>query len=195
MYKRFTDRVREGNYGKTAQFWLMYHLDVMAGQHLLQMAIQENNFCLRLHGLKRMLPFVFALNKQNYALCPLLGKLRCYTLWLPRAYSGKKHRLADVKSSNEDYKSNRTSRILSLERHVQRLSHVFFVLSEYVNHFDIDCLYSLSTGVAIDTELVDRILMPERSGKESYSAFLGEQTRVFKQQTSWPISKTIIVTV
>ena len=44
-----------------------YYLDVMAGQHLLHMAIQENNFYFRLHGLKRMLPFFFALNKQNYA--------------------------------------------------------------------------------------------------------------------------------
>ena len=31
------------------------------------------------------------------------------------------YRLADVKSSNEDYISNRPSRILSSERHVQRL--------------------------------------------------------------------------
>ena len=38
----------------------------MAGQHLLHMAIQENNSYLRLHGLKRMLTFFFALNKQNY---------------------------------------------------------------------------------------------------------------------------------
>ena len=34
----------------------------MAGQHLLHMATQENNFYLRLHGLKGMLPFFFALN-------------------------------------------------------------------------------------------------------------------------------------
>ena len=54
-YKRFRDRVREGNYGRTAQFWLAYYLHVMASQHLLHMAIQENNFYLFLHGLRRML--------------------------------------------------------------------------------------------------------------------------------------------
>ena len=67
MYKRFRDKVREGNYARTAQFWLVYYLDLIAGQHLLHMAIQEKHFYLRLHGLKRTLPFFFALNKQNYA--------------------------------------------------------------------------------------------------------------------------------
>ena len=49
---------------------------------------------------------------------------------------------------------------------------VLHVLSEeYVNPFDssldTDCLYKLSSGVAIDTKLADQILMTERSGEES----------------------------
>ena len=172
-YKQFRNRVRGGNYGKTAQFWLAYHLDVIAGQHLPHMAIQENNFYPRLHGLKRMLPFFFALNKQNYARYgslyvhylenldathPGLSVTFCqgqdrYPARLPTDQRGRGqtinrdvktagrikffvsdesailkwtlnrsaqavstaalYRLADVKSSNEDYKSNRPSRILS----------------------------------------------------------------------------------
>ena len=51
---------------------------------------------------------------------------------------------------------------------------VLHVLSEeYVNPFDssldTDCLYKLSSGVTIDTELADQILMTERSGEESSS--------------------------
>ena len=33
----------------------------------MRCGIQTNNFLLRLHGLKRVLPLMFALNKQNYA--------------------------------------------------------------------------------------------------------------------------------
>ena len=68
-----------------------------------------------------------------------------------------------MKSSNKDYKSNRPSRILSSERHVQRL---LYVLSEeYVNpldsSLDTDSLYNLSSGVAIDTEPADRNLLTQ----------------------------------
>ena len=67
LYENFKQDIRSGNYGKTAQFWVVYYLDIMANQHLLHMAVQENDFFLRLHGLKYLLPFCFALNKQNYA--------------------------------------------------------------------------------------------------------------------------------
>ena len=53
-------------YGKTSQFWILYYLNVMWNQHLLHFAVQKNNF-LRLHGLKRALLLMFALNNQNYA--------------------------------------------------------------------------------------------------------------------------------
>ena len=68
LYENFKQDIRSGNYGKITQFWVVYCLDIiMANQHLLHMAVQENDFFLRLHGLKYLLPFCFALNKQNYA--------------------------------------------------------------------------------------------------------------------------------
>ena len=67
LHENFKQDIRNGNYGKTAQFWVVYYLDIMANQHLLHMAVQENDFLLRLYGLKYLLPFCFALNKQNYA--------------------------------------------------------------------------------------------------------------------------------
>ena len=67
LYENFKQDIRSRNYGKTAQFWVVYYLDIMANQHLPHMAVQENDFFLRLHGLKHLLPFCFALNKQNYA--------------------------------------------------------------------------------------------------------------------------------
>ena len=66
-YNRFKENIRHGDYGKTAQFWLLYYLDLMFNQHLTHYAVQANNFTLRLHGLKTALPFFFALNFQNYA--------------------------------------------------------------------------------------------------------------------------------
>ena len=66
-YNRFKEKIRHGDYGKTAQFWLLYYLDIMFNQHLTHYAVQTNNFMLRLHCLKTALPFLFALNLQNYA--------------------------------------------------------------------------------------------------------------------------------
>ena len=56
-FVEYKDEVRKGNHGKTSQFWLVYYLDIMQNQHLLHTAIQTNNFYLRLHGLKTMLPY------------------------------------------------------------------------------------------------------------------------------------------
>ena len=67
-YNRFKERISHLDYGKTAQFWLLYYLDIMFNQHLTHYAVQTNNFMLRLHGLKTALPFFFALNLQNNAM-------------------------------------------------------------------------------------------------------------------------------
>ena len=66
-YSQFQEQVRQGHYGKTSQFWLVYYLDIMRNQHLIHTAVQSNNFSMRLSGLKNMLPYMFVLNKQNYA--------------------------------------------------------------------------------------------------------------------------------
>ena len=65
-YSQFQEQVRQGHYGKTSQFWLVYYLD-MRNQHLIRTAVQSNNFSMRLSGLKNMLPYMFVLDKQNYA--------------------------------------------------------------------------------------------------------------------------------
>ena len=39
----------------------------MQNRHLLHTAIQTNNLYLRLHKLKTMLPYFFAMDRQNYA--------------------------------------------------------------------------------------------------------------------------------
>ena len=66
-YSQFQEQVRQGHYEKTSQFWLIYYLDIMRNQHLIHTAIQSNNFSMRLSGLKNMLPYMFVLNRQNYA--------------------------------------------------------------------------------------------------------------------------------
>ena len=65
-FLNFKQKVRDGNYGKTAHFWLMY-LDLYKHQQLAHLAIQGNNFDLRLASWKYLLPFYFSLDKQNYA--------------------------------------------------------------------------------------------------------------------------------
>ena len=66
-YSQFQEQVRQGHYGKTSQFWMIYYPDIMRNQHLIHTAIQSNNFSMRLSGLKNMLPYIFVLNRQNYA--------------------------------------------------------------------------------------------------------------------------------
>ena len=66
-YKQFKVRIRNGEHGKTAQFWLVYYLDVLSNITQIHHAVQTNDFGLRHDGLKKILPFCFVLNKQNYA--------------------------------------------------------------------------------------------------------------------------------
>ena len=66
-YECFKSEVRNGKLGKTAQFWLINYLDVMESIHVLHTAVQGNNYELRIEAWRRMMPFLFALNKTNYA--------------------------------------------------------------------------------------------------------------------------------
>ena len=65
-YEMFRTRVRSGEYGKTAQFWLFY-LDILRVQQYVHTAIQENDFDLRLYAWQFFLPFYSVLGKTNYA--------------------------------------------------------------------------------------------------------------------------------
>ena len=66
-YEEFKADIRNGKYGKTAKFWAVYYMDVQSSIIQIHHAVQTNDCGLWLDGLKKALPFCFALNKQNYA--------------------------------------------------------------------------------------------------------------------------------
>ena len=66
-YEEFEADIRNGKYGKTAKFWVVYYMDVLPNIIQIHHVVQTNDFGLRLDELKKTLPFCFALNKQNYA--------------------------------------------------------------------------------------------------------------------------------
>ena len=66
-YVKFQQNIRDGLHGKTAQFWMVNYIDIIRFLHQIHYSVQTNNYDLRLDGLKKVLPFCFALNKQNYA--------------------------------------------------------------------------------------------------------------------------------
>ena len=66
-YEEFKADICNGKYGKTAKFWVVYYMDVLPIITQIHHAVQTNDFGLRLDGLKKALPFCFALKKQNYA--------------------------------------------------------------------------------------------------------------------------------
>lgn len=66
MYELFRHSVRDGKIGKTAQYWLIY-MDIMRIQHQIHLAVQTNDFGMRLDAWERMLPFYFTFDKTNYA--------------------------------------------------------------------------------------------------------------------------------
>ena len=65
QYEKFKTKTRNGELGKTAQFWLIY-LDLMK-VHLAHTAVQENDFNVRVLAWEKMLPFYFYFNEINYA--------------------------------------------------------------------------------------------------------------------------------
>ena len=66
-YEEFKADIWNWKYRKTAKFWVLYYMDVLSNIIQIHHAVQTNNFGLRLDGLKKALPFCFALNKQSYA--------------------------------------------------------------------------------------------------------------------------------
>ena len=65
-YDTFRESARQGDLGKTAQFWLMY-MDLMKYQVMAQTAIQENDLETLLFCWKEFIPMYFIMNKRNYA--------------------------------------------------------------------------------------------------------------------------------
>ena len=65
-YNAQKQRCLRGDFGKTPQFWMFYQKFVER-QHQFQLAINTNDFDLRLKCWKESLPLCFSTNKQNYA--------------------------------------------------------------------------------------------------------------------------------
>ena len=101
------------------------------------------------------------------------------------------YRLADVKNSDEEYKANRPSSILASERRVDRIIEV--LSCEYVNPLDPvlenECLYNLSSGVAVDSELADQILSIKESGEEFYKDFVDDRLKSTSIKIHDPIKR------
>ena len=67
LYESFKEKICSGELGKTAQFWLCLYLDLVEMQQFSHIAVQENNFNLRLSCWKFFLPLFFATFKTNYS--------------------------------------------------------------------------------------------------------------------------------
>ena len=65
-YEHFKEDIRQGKYGLTQKFWLLY-MDLIQHQLLTRYSVQENNYNARLYCWKFFLKFYFALNRTNYA--------------------------------------------------------------------------------------------------------------------------------
>ena len=82
--------------------------------------------------------------------------------------------LADVKSSDEAYKSNRPSQILKSEKFVENIMNV--MTEEYINPFDEslekDCLYNLSSGIQVESEIAYEISQVKSKGDAQYNEFV-----------------------
>ena len=76
-YEEFKANIHNGKYEKAAKFWVVYYMDVLSNIIQNHHAVQTNDFGLQLDGLKKALPFCFALNKQNYA---CYGKIYVHSL-------------------------------------------------------------------------------------------------------------------
>ena len=94
QYEKFKTKIRNGELGKTAQFWLIY-LDLMQVQHLAHTAVRENDFNMRARAWEKMLLFYFYFNKTNYA------RIMNYTCWWQNEWVFKQHILSRLQSTNE----------------------------------------------------------------------------------------------
>ena len=60
MYEVFRNSIRCGRLGKTPQCWLMY-LDLIRAQHHMHLAVQENNFQVRISSWQLLLLLLLAI--------------------------------------------------------------------------------------------------------------------------------------
>ena len=65
--RNFKADIGSGKYGKTAQFWTVYYMNLLSIIIQIHHAVQTNDFGLWLDGLKKALPFCLDLNKRDFA--------------------------------------------------------------------------------------------------------------------------------
>ena len=56
-YQQFKEEIRNNKHGKTAKFWTVCYSEVITYLHKIHLAVQTNNFDLRLKGQADVLPF------------------------------------------------------------------------------------------------------------------------------------------
>eukprot|EP00794_Sanderia_malayensis_P002140 gene2140-2429_t len=82
--------------------------------------------------------------------------------------------LANVKSSDEGYKSNRPSQILKSEKFVNGIINV--MTDEFINPFDEllqkDYLYKLSSGIKVEADAANEISQVKRKGNAQHNDFV-----------------------
>ena len=99
--------------------------------------------------------------------------------------------LADVKSSEEGYKSNRPSQNLKSEKLVEAI--VSVMTEEYMNPFDESLeknyLYNLSSGVQLDSEIASEMSQIKSNGEVQYNEFMKNRLRSTDVPSHDPIKR------
>ena len=87
--------------------------------------------------------------------------------------------LADVKSSDEGYKSNRPSQILNSEKFVENIMNI--MTEDYINPFDDsrkNCLYYLSSGIYVELGIAKEIFQVKSKGEAQHNRVGHKQNQV-----------------
>ena len=92
-YQEQKNKASNGDYGKTAQYWIKYTqlVDLI---HMLHYAVSKNDFELRLEIWNQIIPYCFALNRIHYARygCYYVNQLQR----LEETHPGAKEEIKDV---------------------------------------------------------------------------------------------------
>ena len=98
--------------------------------------------------------------------------------------------LADVNTSEEGYKSNRLSSIIKTKNYVQKVINV--LTDEYINPFanslDKESLYSLSSGLPVESDIATGILRIKEMGEEQYHTFIDSRIKTTEVKIHEPIT-------
>ena len=143
-------RCRVGDFGRTAQFWVVLYLNIIEVLHMIHNAVQINDLDLRMIAWKKMLPFFFAMNKTNYS------RYDSYYLRMLESielqYPGCKELLlsAGLSVQTQDHYPNRTAIDQRGEQSINRDAKTAVGNQEILLfrklHFEVDTKQSTSVG-------------------------------------------------